>query len=53
MVKAIIKDGKILCPRCLNRLADIKEVGKGTKIEIKCKARKNGIDCNTISVIEL
>ena len=53
MVKAIIKDKKILCPRCLNKLMELEQRGKDTKLIIICKARKNGVNCNTISSIEL
>lgn len=52
MVKAIIKDGNILCGKCLNKLAIVKEKGKSI-IEIKCKARKNGVNCSEINLIEL
>jgi hypothetical protein len=50
---AKIIGGKIICPKCLARLADLKEAGTGTKIEFKCKARKNGETCNQISEIQL
>lgn len=66
MLKAILKDGKILCSRCMNVLGIVKQEGietfatidgslykKNTILEIKCKARKNGLNCNEINEIEL
>lgn len=50
---AIINGDKILCGKCLNKLGIIKEFGSGAIIEVKCSARKNGINCATINEIIL
>lgn len=53
MVKAIIKDKKVLCGRCLNKLMEVEQRGKDTKLIIICKARKNGVNCHTENEVEL
>lgn len=69
MIKAIVNGEKILCGRCMNVLAihkkgksklewtkkHIKETFtiEPETLEIKCKARKNGINCNEVNQIEL
>ena len=52
LTKAIIRDEKILCGKCLNVIAIAKKLPKSTVLEIKCKARKNGVNCNEINLIE-
>ena len=63
-VRAIVKNKKIVCGRCLNVLDNITfdvraRNGAGNIrnivliLETKCKARKNSVNCDTINIIEL
>lgn len=60
LTRAIIKGDYVLCGKCLSKLAIIKQTFKCKAyeelippiIEIKCKTRKNGVNCEEINVIE-
>lgn len=60
LTHAIIKGDYVLCGKCLSKLAIIKQVFKCKAyeemttpiIEIKCKTRKHGVNCDEINLIE-
>ncbi len=53
MTNAIRKDDRILCGKCLSRLCDVKEIEGKAVLVILCKARRNGLNCNELNIVEL